>query len=549
MKIFCLLIASLFMGFAWLSPFHDQPWVTFSSEIATFFAGLILLTIFFNQPLRIPKIQLWVLPFVFIPLLQWSLGLVFDFGHALVSTLYLFGFWLMIILGFNLSIEPNERKKLMQYISYLLLGISLICSLFAMTQWLGMSVSGVMRLEGSRPYANFGQPNNLATFLILGILGGIYLYEIFKISPYFLIPINILNLFVVALTQSRTSWIVCIFICLYWGYKTYKKNPRTGISILCVWGGFYVVLVVIGVKILTNLIGFYTQFEVIELQSAIERVGSGYLRFDIWTQMLLALKEQGVFGYGWNQASIAQMSVFHLHPSVEWVSSAHNIILDLLIWNGIPLGLLIVGAILIWFLWLNKNIDDTVSIVAMLMVGTVFIHSMLEFPYRYAYFLLPVGLLLGVIQAQTPLLKSLLIDKIIIRFYGVIFFIITLLIWRDYKICHAQLKVLSNQQSVDSEIMGSSRVIFLNQFSDLIQWAWFNPLTKMSDEQLQMVDQIVKKNPTMYNLGKYSMLLVYNNKNKMAEDQLYILNHLYRQSIHVSDIVEINKKALQRHDY
>lgn len=98
--------------------------------------------------------------------------------------------------------------------------------------------------------------------------------------------------------------------------------------------------------------------------------------------MLLALKEQGVFGYGWNQASIAQMSVFHLHPSVEWVSSAHNIILDLLIWNGIPLGLLIVGAILIWFLWLNKNIDDTVSIVAMLMVGTVFIHSMLEL-YRY----------------------------------------------------------------------------------------------------------------------------------------------------------------------
>lgn len=97
--------------------------------------------------------------------------------------------------------------------------------------------------------------------------------------------------------------------------------------------------------------------------------------------------------------------------------------------------------------------------------------------------------------AQTPLLKSLLIDKIIIRFYGVIFFIITLLIWRDYKICHAQLKVLSTQQSVDSEIMGSSRVIFLNQFSDLIQWAWFNPIDEMSDEQLQMVDQIVKKKP------------------------------------------------------
>lgn len=82
-----------------------------------------------------------------------------------------------------------------------------------MTQWLGMSVSGVMRLEGSRPYANFGQPNNLAIFLILGILGGIYLYEIFKISPYFLIPINILNLFVVALT-SVSNFLDCLYFYL-----------------------------------------------------------------------------------------------------------------------------------------------------------------------------------------------------------------------------------------------------------------------------------------------------------------------------------------------
>lgn len=547
MKIFYFIIAAFMMGFAWLSPFHDQPWVAFSSEILSFGTGLALLGLFLNQQLKIPKIQLWVFPVVFIPLLQWAFGLVFDFSVALISTLYLLGFWLMIVLGFNLSLQIQSRERLMQNISYLLFGVALLSSLMAIIQWLNIEVKGVMQLVGSRPYANFGQPNNMATFLTMGILGGLYLYEKYKISLYILIPSNLFILFAIALSQSRTSWVVCIFICAYWGYKQYKNSPRLKFSTLFAWSLGFFAITASGVKILTYLIDNFTQLELIKVRSVVDRASSGYERFDFWTQMLFALREQGWFGYGWNQTSIAQMSVFHLHPTHAWVASAHNVLLDLLVWNGIPLGLLIIGYMVIWFFWLNKNAKDIASIVAILMVSTILIHALLEFPYRYAYFLLPMGFLLGLIQAQTPTLQGILIDKIIIRIYGLVFLVLIGLIWRDYKLCHAQIKSLATQQQTDVKIWGSSRVVFLTQFKDLIQWARFNPLTMMSDDQLKMVENIVKKNPTMYNLGKYSMLLVYNNKYSEAEHQLYILNYLYKQNIHLSELIELNRKAQLAH--
>ena len=98
MPSLCLILASLLLGFAWLSPFHTYPWVTFSSELATFAAALALLTLFLNRNIQIPKLQLYILPVVIVPLLQWSFGLVFDFSIALLSTVYLLGFWFMVVM-------------------------------------------------------------------------------------------------------------------------------------------------------------------------------------------------------------------------------------------------------------------------------------------------------------------------------------------------------------------------------------------------------------------------------------------------------------------
>lgn len=545
MQFLCFFLASVLISFAWLSPFHTYPWVTFSGELASFAAGLVLLAIFLNKTMIIPRVQLWIAPIIAVPLLQWGFGLVDDFSSALLSSLYVFAFWLMIVLGYNLSSQADQRELLMQETSKLLFGIAIVCSVMAIVQWCGLGgvINGVMQLKGDRPYANFGQPNHLATFLIMGLMGALYLYEKRVVAAYWLVPSSLLILFTIALTQSRTSWVVCLFILFYWMYKQYKQQPRFNFGQLWIWCIGFFVIAAWGLPLLTNFIERFSNSEVIQTTSLAERASSGYLRFDIWTQMLLALKEQPWLGYGWNQTSIAQISIFNLHPSHEWVISAHNVLLDILVWNGLPLGLLIIGYMAIWFFWLDRNAKDSTSVIAIMMVAAILIHAMLEFPQRYAYFLLPMGFLLGLVQAQTPQLKAVTLNKNVIRLIWLIGIVLLLLIWRDYKLFQENSRLIFKKQQPTVEILGSSKILLLTQFQQRLDWINLKPQTQMSNTDLEWIDAFVKNKATPYNLKKYAQVLVYNYKFEEAEQQLFILQQLYGQTLSLPEVVEMNKQA------
>lgn len=543
MQILCLLLAALLLSFAWLSPFHTYPWVTFSSELATFAAALALLTLFLNRNIQIPKLQLYILPVAFVPLLQWSFGLVFDFSIALLSSVYLLGFWFMVVMGYNLSLQTDAREQLMQRACWLLLVIASVTSLMAMVQWLGLesSLYGIMQLKGNRPYANFGQPNNLSTFLVMALMGGLYLYEKRKASLWLLIPSSLILLFTITLTQSRTAWIVCIFFFFYWIYKQHKNNPRFNFPKLLLWTLLYFVIAGYLLPYLTQFMSSNLDTGVAHTASIVQRAGSGHERLGMWMQILHAIAERPWFGYGWNQTSIAVVESIEFNTVQVWFNSAHNIVLDLLVWNGIPLGVLIIGYLSLWLLWLNKTAKDSTSIIAIMMVCAILIHAMLEFPQRYAYFLLPMGFLLGLIQAQTPQLKGITIQKNVVRCVWLISVIVLLLIWRDYKLFQDNSRLIFKGKQPTEEILGSSRILLLTQFQKRLDWIALDPKTRFSEAQLSEFAEMVKNKATPYNLKKFAQVLVYNQQNKEAEKYLYILNRLYKKDVSLADIIELNQ--------
>ena len=544
MPSLCLILASLLLGFAWLSPFHTYPWVTFSSELATFGAALVLLALFLNRNIQIPKLQLYIFPVAFIPLLQWSGGLVSDFSVALLSTAYLFGFWVMVAMGYNLSLQSSAREQLMKQVCWLLLIIASVTSLIAMVQWLGFesSVYGIMQLKGNRPYANFGQPNNLATFLIIGLMGALFLYEKHKASLWLLIPSSLSILFAICLTQSRTSLLVCIFICIYWVIKQYKNKPRLNFIKLFGWAATYFLIAGYLLPIIAQVMTTNVGEAVTHTASLAQRAGSGHERLGMWMQIIHAIGERPWFGYGWNQTSVAVVESIHFNTVQVWFNSAHNIVLDLLVWNGLPLGFLIIAYFAIWLFWLSKNAKDTISIVAILMVSAILMHAMLEFPQRYAYFLLPMGFLLGLIQAQTPNLNSVSLHRNIIRCVWLVSLIVLLLIWRDYKLFQENSKLVFKQKPVSEEILGSSKILILTQFQQRLDWIALKPQTLMSDSDLSVIGEMVENKATPYNLKKYAQLLVYNHKLDEAEKQLFVLQQLYKQKISLAEIMELHNK-------
>ena len=87
--------------------------------------------------------------------------------------------------------------------------------------------------------------------------------------------------------------------------------------------------------------------------SLAQRAGSGHERLGMWMQIIHAIGERPWFGYGWNQTSVAVVESIHFN-TVKFGLIAHNIVLDLLVWNGLPLGFLIIAYFAIWLFWLSK---------------------------------------------------------------------------------------------------------------------------------------------------------------------------------------------------
>ncbi len=540
MQLFFLFLAAILLGFAWLSPFHYNPWVMFSSEISTFAAGLSVLAALFHQNIKIPRAQLLLLPFILIPVVQWASGLVFDFSTALLSSLYLLGFGFTVVAGYNLSLEPHQRDEIFTGFSLLTVIVSVATSVIAICQWLNIDRHFVhmLHLVGNRPYGNFGQPNNMATFLIMGLLGCLYLYEKNKASVWLLFPSALTILFAVVLSQSRTSWIVLPFLLIYWAVKQFNKPKRFGLFQGLLWCAGFFLMASLVLPFITSLIETWSHTDITQASSLAERASSGYLRFNIWTQMLLAVQQHPWLGYGWNQTSVAQISAYALFPTTEWTTSAHNVLLDLIIWNGIPIATVMIVYFVCWLFWLNQQAKETISIIAIMMVCTVLIHAMLEFPQRYAYFLLTCGFLLGLIQAQSPILKGVVLSKQLLRLIWGISLVLIIVIWRDYHVYVMNSNLLFKNKQPNAEFMGSDRIFVLTQFEQRLKWIALNPHVTLSEVELTQWGGFVKNKPTPYNLRKYAQLLAYNGKVDQAEQQIFILQHLYGQQITLPQLLK-----------
>jgi hypothetical protein len=77
---------------------------------------------------------------------------------------------------------------------------------------------------------------------------------------------------------------------------------------------------------------------------------------------------------------------------------AHNLVLDLTIWNGLPLALVIVAIAAWWLVRAAARLRSMPGTFAFLLVLLLLTHSMVEFPLYFLYFLVPFSMALGIIS-------------------------------------------------------------------------------------------------------------------------------------------------------
>ena len=384
------------LGLAWVLPGHFFPWTGFQQEVlAAIGAALVALAALVStgqHALPRPRVTLFAV-LAAVPLIQWRLGVIPFFADALLPALYLMAFSLAVIAG--AAVYEVHGDRFVAGLFGCFVGAAIVSTGIGLVQWLQLGNYGYMELmdSGARVYANLIQPNHLASLLGLGIAGLLWFYETRRIGAAVAgLGVAFLGVGVV-MTQSRAGWGAMIVVAAWALVSRARLGLRiTPLAVAVACLAF--AAAVFGWQALSLLLVQGTDL------SFADRVQAG-TRPIHWATLFDAAMRSPWVGYGWQQVGIAQQLTTLDHPpSHEWLGYSHDLLLDLVVWNGLPLGLLVFGAIVWWLVSRARACRDVDTWALLLAVGVLCLHSMVEFPYAYTYFLLPMGLMVGVIESR-----------------------------------------------------------------------------------------------------------------------------------------------------
>ena len=505
-----------------INPLFIKPISSFFSEYILFISVIFFAAII-NNKIHIPKLNIAIVLLIILCFLQSYFFEISIYFHII----YLSALFLVVIYGFT----KNTSTQSMTYLSASLVIAGLMSTILAYIQWLGYSTNQkyILTLVGNRPYANFAQPNHLATFLFLSLISLYYLYEKEKIKIWIAVFLAVLLLWGIVLTQSRTAWLVIFFIPFFIFFKSKQVDLKVSkIQLVGIFSIFW--LMVISLPSINQWLAPY--LNIAQSSTLIERATTGHLRLNIWNQMIHAIMEKPWFGYGWGQTTAAQYAVIDRYHGTEWASSAHNILLDILVWCGIPLGLVIIGYftyLYFSFFFKSKSVE---TVCATLMISAVLIHAMLEYPLHYAYFLLPVGFLCGICLAEQKV-KTFEISNKWGYIVVIIGFVLLYQVFKEYD------QITDNMVAANTHEMNEFKTelvlpydsIFFDKFEDRAKWIAQYPYMKVDQNILDLAERNLNSYLTSYDLYKYAVLLAHNNQKEKAQRQLKILKIMYNEEV------------------
>lgn len=399
----------LLIGLAWtvpfLQPYHRYPLTSFYSEWLAFALGLAAAApLLAREPWRdakVPLIALAPLGLAVVLALQVALDRVPYAEQALTAGLYLLWAALMAVLGHVLG-RRMTLDSIAKTLAWFLLVGGILHALIGLVQHYDVSTPFnflIAHKGGMFVHGNLGQPNHYAAYVTLALASVAYLYGRGNLAGAIASACAALFLVVLALTGSRSPW---LYLVLLVGsalglHRLRRDGASRRLAVFACWllPGF------IAAHLLVTL-PFLAPREGLALMTSAERlfyVASGVgPRLEKWGeawQMFLAAPVLGAgFGqFAWHHFLFQAANDAPMAGGL--FNHSHNIVLQLLAETGIAGALIIVGAVLFWLADLRRVNFDPAWWWLLSLLSVIGVHSLLEFPLWYAYFLSPAALLLG----------------------------------------------------------------------------------------------------------------------------------------------------------
>lgn len=380
-----------------LVPQHRNPLTTFYGEWLAAALGLVASALLLRraswQPFRFPVVALVPLGLMVVLGVQVAAGLAVYWQQHFLVGLYLLWAALLVVLGAELRREFG-LEKLVPVLAWAVLTGGVLSAAIVGVQMSGFDLTPyIVSRKGAGYGANLMQVNHLADYLGLALASLLYLVASNRIKTGLAAILALVVLFPLALTGQRMGWIYVVMLSVgsWWlGRKAGRQSWRA----LWLIPAFMALQVVIPLLPITGAPAMATQKVVQGLQGSSIRIQ--FIK-EAW-EIFLA---HPWLGAGWGQFAWQDFLLAGGYSGhLSWTSHAHNILMQLLAETGLAGALLFLAGLSLWLrsVVCTKLNPHCLWIYAVLAVAAV--HSLLEYPLWYAYFLGFIALLLGLAEEK-----------------------------------------------------------------------------------------------------------------------------------------------------
>ncbi len=533
-----LLLAGLIAVIPYLLPYHRLPLTAFYSEWAAFALGLAacfpLLVRNFWIHLEIPHSAIWLFGLVVLIALQ-----AYFVGHAYVTQVLLPGIyitWATVLIVLSVWIRKQlGLERALAVLAWLLLIGGTLLALTGLMQYLNISgelVSMVEMKQGISIHGNINQRNHFAAQIALASFAIVYLHATDGLNRIFVAALLILFAFVLSLSSSRAAaiYIVAGFLLSLFSYHSartqvhYRLLQGTGLLfVLFLLIQFLLPFLNDWLKLLLGAMGFDASN--IETLTALQRGAAEVdVRISEWHKAWLMFRESPLWGigignYGWYSFNYQALPEFAAVSKTVPFQHSHNLIMQVLAELGVAGLLVLVSMAAAWVrqvlpLWKNPSHWLILALISVLLL-----HSTVEFPLWYSYFLGLAAVLLGLGSERasriqfTPSLGQITAGVTLLLSGAIL--VITFLGFRDLSNVNL-LIIMSTPQQASATLHAISRNPLLTPWAEAAIAQHSAPERELLDQQLALTTRVMQYRPGPIDVNRQIIYLALTGKSKEA---------------------------------
>ncbi len=404
----------MLVGLAWvlpfLSPIFREPISSFYGEATAAVIGLAAFACLLSRSLwagiELPRSSLVFLGFAGLILFHILLGRSVYLQQNMLAVLYLLWATALAMLAWRLK-QVFGMETVVAALSWFVVAGTLVNASIGLMQFWGvqspLSPYVLPQIHG-QIYANTGQPNHLANYLCLGLASLAYLYGVRRLALPLALAAAAPLLLVLTVSGSRSVWLYLIALVIL-GVVLQRLRPQPAASRILGFG----IACVCGFLAMQWLAEFLLPGAALRVETIRARMGTegmhSEIRMRVWYEAWLMFLDAPFFGVGFRQFAWQHFLLNAQLPAPRTESAiidhSHNLVLQTMAEFGIA-GVAVLCAGLAAFLSGLRRQEPSAHLWWLCAVLAILgIHSMLEYPLWYAYFLGIAVVALGVSETAT----------------------------------------------------------------------------------------------------------------------------------------------------